>query len=322
MFKRLKLIHPAHSGKIKPHEYTSYIPLAFLLLMVGITLGTYTVTADDHPAPIAGSIGIVGTMPGEPPTEAATIQSPASEQRFYTTPVTISGECPDNNIVQIFKNDIFAGSTTCTSEGKFSIDIDLLYGKNTILAKVYDSLNQAGPDSNLIDVYYDTVAAQSTPILSSDYGGSQLLLNTSAVFRGVFPENEFSIPVSILSGEPPYAVNIQWGDSTNLIVSRDNSSTFNASHSYKKAGTYQITIQATDASERVAFLSVTAVVNGLTTTVATTTIPNETTTGFTSKILVLWPLYVAMVAAVISFWLGEQRERKILRLRGLLLSTN
>lgn len=322
MLKRLKLIHPHHSGKIKPHEYTSYLPLGVLLLVVGLTLGAYTVTASDRPGPMAGSVGVTGTMPAEPPTVAATIETPASEQRFFISPVTLTGTCPKNNIVQIFKTDIFAGSTSCNSDGKFSIDIDLLYGKNTVVAKVYDALNQSGPDSNIIDLYYDAAPMQSGAITPSDYGGSQLLINTTAVLRGVFPGYELSVPVSILSGEPPFAVNIQWGDSTNSIISRDNSITFNAAHTYKKAGVYQITIQATDSTSRVAFLPITAVVNGQTTVAVSGVDSGSENNSILTKLLVLWPLYAAMTAAVVSFWLGEQREKKILRLRGLLLSSN
>lgn len=321
MLKWLKLSHHRHSGRISPHEYTSYLPLGILLAVVGLTLGFYTANAEDHPDPIPAAISVTGIMPGNPPTTAAVIISPVTGQRFSSTPVAVSGTCPKDTLVELFKNDIFAGSTPCTNEGTFVLDIDLLVGSNTLIAKVYDSLNQVGPDSNVVTVYYDALPAQTSPLSSSNLGGSQLLINSDAAFRGIFPNQELTVPISILGGKAPYAINIQWGDSTNKVVSRDSNVTFNSNHAYTKAGTYKITIQATDANGRVAFLTVTAIVNGQPSTIVGAT-SQGTKSSTTNTLLVLWPLYTAILAAVISFWLGEQREKRVLRLRGLLLTSN
>ena len=86
-----------------------------------------------------------------------------------------------------FKNDIFAGSSVCTTDGTFSFEIDLLAGQNTLVARVFDALNQVGPDSNSVVVYYDAPANTSSPFAQLNFGGPQLLLNTDAVFRGAFP---------------------------------------------------------------------------------------------------------------------------------------
>lgn len=320
MLHWLKLSHHDHSGRLRPHEYTSYLPLGILLFIVGFALAAYSASAQSYtrPGPEAGSIGITGTMPGKPPTEAATINSPSSGQRFAASPVTISGTCPKTTLVEIFKNDIFAGSTVCSSEGTYSLDVDLLIGQNNIIARVYDALNQPGPDSNSITIFYDALPPQADPLTTFNFGGTQLLLNTDAVYRGVFPGQEFHMPIDILGGVPPYAVSIQWGDSTNKIIPRNDNITFKAGHTYRKPGNYQITIQATDATERVAFLTVAAIVNGQPDPVASagTTTPSN---SLLTQLLVLWPLYTSAVAIVISFWLGERREKRILDHRGLLI---
>lgn len=317
MLKRLKISHHSHSGRIKPHEYTSYIPLALLLIATGIGLLTYTANAT-RPGPEASSISLGGSMPGKPPTVAAVIKTPNSQQHFSTSPIEFTGTCPANTLVELYKNDIFAGSSPCTEAGIFKMDIDLLNGQNIIIARVYDALNQAGPDSNPVTVYYDAMPSQSSPLSTLDFGSAQMLINTDAVFRGTFPNHELSIPIDIIGGTPPFAVNIQWGDSSNKVVSRNNNTTFSATHIYKKAGTYQITIQASDALGRVAFLTVASIVNGQPDVVATaSSIP----TSEVNKLLVLWPLYVGAIAVLISFWIGEQREKKILEKRGLLIHT-
>ena len=315
MLHWLKISHHTHSGRLRPHEHTSYLPLGLLLLIVGFILLAYTASAAS-PGPEGSSVGLNGVMPGKAPTVAAVIQSPTNQQRFSESPITFSGTCPKDTLVELFKNDIFAGSTTCTNAGTFSLEIDLLIGQNIMVARVYDALNQPGPDSNTVIVFYDALPPQAGALAPLDFGGAQLLLNTDAVFRGVFPEKELSIPIDILGGIPPYAVNVQWGDSTNKVVPRNNNDTFRVGHTYKKPGTYQITIQASDAGGRVAFLTVASIVNGQPPVVANTTAAAEVT----NRLLLLWPLYASAFAVVISFWLGERREKQILIKRGMLIA--
>jgi len=303
-----KLSHHGHSGRLRSHEYTSYGPLALLLVLVGLALLGCSVSALSDPPPQASSVSLTGTVPEAPPKVAATITSPASSQHLSTSPVTIKGTCPAKTLVEIYKNDIFAGSGPCGDNGTFSFDIDLLLGQNSLVARVYDVLNQPGPDSKPVTVFYDALPAQSASLAPLNFGGSQLLLNTDAVYRGAFPDHPLNIPIDIIGGSPPYAVNVQWGDATNKVISRNDNVTFYAGHTYHKPGTYQITLQASDAQGRVAFLSVAAIVNGqpIITPVA------STSKASLNKLLVLWPLYTSSAAVVVSFWLGERREKHIL----------
>lgn len=304
------MLHYHHSGRLRPHEHTSYLPLGALLLVVGVALTAYTAFAASPP-PQSGSIGLTGTVPGKPPVKAATIASPSPNQRFSATPMTVTGTCPANLLVEIFKNNIFAGSTSCGSDGTYTLQIDLMIGKNVLIARVYDALNQKGPDSAPVTVFYDALPPQGQPITALDLSGNQLLLNTDAVFRGVFPEQTLSVPIDILGGTPPYAVNVQWGDTTNKVIPRNDNLGFTATHAYARPGTYQITLQATDARDRVAFLTVATIVNGQP-SVATTTSSSTPSTGIMAQLLALWPLYTGVVATVVSFWLGERREKRIL----------
>lgn len=315
---KIKISKHADTGKIRPHENTSYGPLIALLLIMGCVLTVYTVDASTpYTGPEAGSIGMTGVVPGKPPTTAARITSPNNGQHFSSTPITVAGSCPKNTLVEVFKNDIFAGSTVCTNTGSFSFDIDLMIGPNILVARVYDALNQPGPDSNSITVYYDALPAQSGPTPFLDFAGVQLLLNTDAVIRGIFPDKEFAIPIDIIGGKPPYAVSIQWGDTTNTVLLRNDNTSFKSAHTYKKAGVHQISIQAKDSEDRVAFLTIAAIVNGQ----PDPDILPVSNTEKTNKLLTLWPLYTAIAAVVISFWLGERREKRVLSARGLLLNT-
>lgn len=308
MYNWLKISHHHHSGRLRPHEYTSYAPLMLLLLVVGVALTVTSVSALTSPGPQAGSIGLNGTMPGPAPKVAATINTPSQQQRFSSSPVTVAGSCPVTTLVEVYKNDIFAGSAPCSDAGNFSFAVDLLIGQNVLIARVYDSLNQPGPDSKPVVVYYDALPSQASALAPLNFGGSQLLLNTDAVYRGIFPGRQLNIPIDIIGGTPPYAVNIQWGDASNKVVARNDNQTFTAAHTYTRPGTYQITIQSTDAQGRVAFLTVAAIVNGQP-AIATVA---STSNSSTSKLIVLWPLYTSAAAIVVSFWLGERREKRIL----------
>lgn len=313
MLKHFAKLKHEHTGRIRPHEHTSYLPLVILLFVVGVVLGAHTVAAQS-PGPEAGSIGLTGIVEGDPPKTGATINVPQTGNRFSTSPITVSGTCEADTLIEVYKNDIFAGSTMCTSDGTFAFEIDLLYGENRLSARVYDALNQQGPESNLVTVFYDGLPPQPAPGFNSlDFGGAQLLLNTDSVFRGSFPGQEFSMPISIIGGTPPFALNVQWGDSKNKVVSRNDNLNFDVTHSYSRAGTYQVRLQATDAAGRVAFLTVASIINGG---------PDGSeglgsgTTAPQNTLLALWPLYVSLVAVVVAFWLGEMREKRVLKNRG------
>ncbi len=307
----LTLSHHRHSGRLQSHEHTSYLPLMLALMVVGVILGAFTASAQS-PGPEAGSVGLTGVVEGKPPSSGATIDSPTNGSRFGESPITISGTCPKDTLIEVYKNDIFAGSTLCSSNGTYSFQIDLLFGENRLQARVYDALSQAGPDSNIVTITYDGLPSQPSPLGSLDFTGDQLLLNTDSVFRGTFPTESLSVPLSIIGGTPPFAVNIQWGDADNSVISRDSNVTFDAEHTYNRAGTYQVGIQATDSVGRVAFLTVATIVNGIpggatTAATATTSLP---------PLLAIWPIYVGLVAVVGSFWLGEIREKRVIAKRG------
>jgi hypothetical protein len=315
MLSRLKLLHHQHTGQLHAHEHTSYIPLAVVLLAVGFALVTYSVSAQS-PGPEERSIGLTGVVPGDPPTQPAIITSPRNGERFNNSPIAVTGTCPQDTLVEILKNNIFAGSALCGSDGRFTVNIDLLFGRNVLTARVFDAINQEGPVSDSVTVHYDALPPQAGPLTSLDFDGAQLLLNTDAVYRGMFPQQEFNIPIEILGGTPPYAVNVQWGDENNKVVPRPNNTPFRVDHAYQRPGTYQITLQATDTVGRVAFLSVAAIVNGQP-SVAASEGPKGATTN---RLLLLWPVYVGAVGVLISFWLGEQRERRLLAKHGVIPS--
>jgi hypothetical protein len=313
MYRHLKISHHSYSLKLRPHEHTSYLPLAILVFVVGVLLTAFSLNkpyanaATPYTGPESGSIGLTGIMPSKPPKTGATITKPSNGQHFTATPITVAGTCPSATLVEIYKNDIFAGSTPCENNGTFTLQIDLLFGQNNLKAQVFDVLNQAGPDSNIVSIFYDVSFPVAAPSSFFDFSGAQLILNTDAAYRGSFPNQALNVPITVIGGTGPYAINVQWGDGSNDIVSRNDNSTFNMTHVYKKPGTYKIVIQGTDSKKLVAYLSVAAIVNGKPDVLAA-----STSSPPTNKLFILWPILAIAATMVISFWMGEQREKKVL----------
>jgi len=313
MYAKLKISHHKHSGHLRPHEHTSYFLLALLVLIVGVILAIYSVSifAAGNPPPESSSIGLTGTVPTVPPKVAATITVPSNQQHFSTSPVTVSGSCPSGTLIEVYKNNIFAGSTPCNSNDSYSLNIDLLYGQNSLTAQVYDVLNQAGPLSTTDTVFYDATAIQTASLGLLNFSGTQLLIETDAVYRGTFPGQLLNVPISVIGGIAPYAVNVDWGDSSNKIIPVSNNSVFNASHIYQSPGTYKITIQASDSQQQLAFITVAAIINGKTSAITAVNVSIVSKSSL-NKLLVLWPLYAITATLIVSFWVGEKREKHIM----------
>lgn len=312
-----KLLHHRHTGHLQPHHRTSYPGLAFVLLILGAfllfvshgALGSVPVPAVN---PQSGAIGVSGLVLGPPPSTQAVILVPGNGSHTSIIPITVSGTCTGGLLVSIFANDIFVGSTVCTSSGAFSLQVDLFEGQNTLVAKVSDSLGQYGPDSAAVTVTYDSplLALQGSAVF-----GHQLYLLTATPSRGAQPGLPIAWVVTIVGGTPPYAVSWDWGDGKTDLVSRQFDGPFSTAHTYDRPGVYRVIVKATDGAGNSAFLQLVTIVNG--------PIPATATTsgGMDPGILIsIWPAYILVCLFVLVFWLGERRELKKLRHQHLLVS--
>src|SRR5665213_999026 len=153
----------------------------------------------------SGSIGIQGTIPSPPPARGATIVVPSNGDVFTNVPITVSGLCPTGLLVKIFDNNVFVGSTVCVN-GSYSLQIDLFSGRNDLVARVYDALDQAGPDSNTVTVTFND--AQFLQF------GTHVSLTSDFAERGAPPGQKLDWPVILSGGTAPYAVSVDWGDGT------------------------------------------------------------------------------------------------------------
>lgn len=250
----------------------------------------------------SGSAGLQGTVPSPPPSQAATIDIPRTGQSFSNLPITVSGLCPANTLVEIYKNNVFAGATNCQN-GSYRLEIDLFEGRNDLVAKVYDDLNQAGPDSNTVTVTFSSAIPT---------GGPRISLTTQFAKRGANPGEILSWPITLSGGIGPYAISVDWGDKSNPdLISQAVPGNLNIQHTYAQSGVYKVTIKATDSKGNAAFLQVVAIANGPIKQSATA---SASTLTVKTKVLI-WPLIVLFILMIVAFWSGRRHQLEAIQNR-------
>lgn len=251
-----------------------------------------------NPGPQSSSVGLQGTIPAAPPAQGGTIATPGAGAVFTSTPITVSGLCPNGLLVKVFSNNIFVGSTECQS-GSYSIQVDLFSGRNDLVTRVYDALDQAGPDSSVVTVTFnDAQFAQF---------GTRVSLTSNYAKRGANPGQQLVWPILLSGGTGPYAISIDWGDGKPAdLFTEDFPGEFDAKHVYNAAGIYSVTVRATDKNGTTAFLQLVGVGNGQAKQAAATSPTNQPPTSSTR--VVWWPAAVLLPLVIAAFWLGQRHE--------------
>lgn len=267
----------------------------FTLLVSFVPLKAFAATS-------SGSVGIEGKVPTDPPKNAPTITFPVTNTTITNLPVTVTGLCQTGLLIKVFKNGVFGGSATCKN-GTYSIQIDLFIGRNELIARAYDDLDQASPDSNLVVVTFP---------VSQFSGTNRVSLSSVFAKRGANPGQTLTWPIILSGGNGPYAITVDWGDGTQPdIISREFPGTFDITHIYQSAGIYNVLIRATDKNGELAFLQLVGVGNGELADSQGGTTPLE---KIKTKIL-WWPAAVLIPLIALAFWLGRKHELLSLKRR-------
>lgn len=290
-------------------QITRYQRRVFVLfgVCIGLTFAAqpvHAITPLPTPDPKPGSFGVEATKTKEPPAVAATVAVPGSGASFSTSPITVSGTCQTDLLVQVFNNGVMVGSVLCVG-GSYSLQVSLFAGINEITAIVYDELDQPGPASNVVTVTY-------TDTRFTSFG--QLVTLTSSYGRRATPAgSQLTWPFQLTGGVGPYALSIDWGDGSKAeLKSQTLAGLISLAHAYKKAGIYTVNINATDANGVTAFLQVVAVSSG-----KVDATPEEETVA-AQRIVILWiPAAAALFLLPLSFWFG--RRSQIISLRKKML---
>jgi len=99
------------------------------------------------------------------------------------------------------------------------------------------------------------------------------------------------------------------------LITRLAPGPFTVKHTYQKTGTgylftFPLIIRATDGAGHSAYLQLTTIVNPATGSAAG---KGAATGSPLNKLLVIWPLWIVLLLMIISFWLGERREKHIMQ---------
>lgn len=265
----------------------------------------------------SGDIIINSQVVGPPPSTPPTIDSPIDGTTFDHKQIEVKGSCVADLIVKVYRNNIFAGSALCNSNGTYGLFIDLYDGRNDLIARQYDAANQSSPDSNTVTVYYTikeptlpgegqpqgqdgTIPSPSNQLpnggaagQSSEVAQFQLIIDYDYTLQSIFPNKPFRLPVKFAGGTAPYAINIDWGDGSNSVFSKDAAMLFNTDHTYKTPGYYTVKIKVSDKNGEEASLQFVLIVNGSTT---------STFTAATFNAYRYWWWWAATFALLISSW--------------------
>ena len=255
------------------------------------------------PDPKPGSYGLQAIKTQPPPTVGATITTPANGASFTTSPITVTGICPADLLVEIYDNNVMVGSAMCVN-GSFSVQVSLFAGVNELSVNVYDDLEQKGPASNVVTVNYTDTRFSSF--------GALITLTSSYGRRSAPTGTELTWPLQLSGGAGPYAFSIDWGDGAGSeLKSQSLAGLVTILHTYKKAGIYQVNVKATDVNGVSAFLQVVALGNG-----KVEAAPQATETKVVTQ--VLWiPAAIALALLLPTYWLG--RRSQIVSLRNKML---
>lgn len=250
------------------------------------------------PDPKPGSYGLEATKKKAPPTVGATITTPGNGASFATSPITVSGICQTDLLVQVYNNGVMVGATICKN-GSFSMQVSLFAGVNELTASVYDEIDQTGPPSNVVTVNYTDTSFTAF--------GALITLTSSYGRRSAAAGSELSWPLQLSGGTGPYAFSIDWGDgSAAELKSQALAGLVTISHTYKKAGIYQVNIKVTDVNGVSAFLQVIAVSNGKVDSTTAAATSKDAPTIITK---IVWiPALIALLLLIPTYWLGRRSQ--------------
>ena len=289
------------------------LTITFSVAALFLILGAQPVSAQSDSDPEqSGSVGLTGTISSPPPTQGATITIPTNGQSFTDVPIPVRGLCPNGLLVKLFKNNVFAGSVQCEN-GSFEMQIDLFTGTNILIARVYDDLDQPGPDSPAVTVEF---------VDARRGAGTRVSVTSNFAKRGANPGSTLTWPIIISGGSGPYAISIDWGDGKSPdLLSQPFPGVLDLSHIYDSPGVYNIVIKVSDSNGAVSFLQVVGIANGpLSQTNADGTPLNsqQDNVAFIASgrtTIVWWPATITVPFIISTFWLGKRYMLRVMKKR-------
>ncbi len=207
-------------------------------------------------AAVADNYQINASIPYAAPTTPAVINAGLDGTTVNSALQTIAGTCELQNpqsVVSIWRGGTSIGSTTCN--GTFSLQIMLVQGPNTLIARTANPSSLYGPDSAPITVTLVLPASPTPPpadpgpqpasaaqeVTATNAGASEnLTIATNQPFSVLSSANDVTITVTIGGGKNPYDIALNWGDGSVDNHHLDVAGTYSFSHIYQTPGSYTV----------------------------------------------------------------------------------
>ncbi len=319
-----KLLTRDHTGKIRHHKHTSYGSLVIVLLLTFVPLIIVSHTVAAAPFPVegttegSGAYGTYAVVPG--PTPKAPSIANLNNGRVFTTaePVVVKGACQSDNLIKIFTNEVLVGAALCQG-GSFQLSVNLFVGNNSLIARAYNANDLVSPDSSPINLQLQLPGTNlnGTGQLNTQGAPAGQFYATSQIsHRGASVGETMTWPLSLSGGQAPYAVSIGWGDGKTDLISRGDTGQFDIHHSYDKPGgnqgSYTIVIKSTDALGNRSYLQLVAIVSGDSHPIG---VAGSIKGGSnrSAAIKLAWQAMAVIAIVILSFWLGEKREKHLIQ---------
>ncbi len=335
--QQIKRKRPAHK-RILLHPLTVFFLLCAVVFLID---WTYRAFADTT---------ISAKILAPPLTEGAVITSP-KEGTIFTSQLTttIAGTCPTDSYVSLTQNGSFSGVGLCLGDHSFHIQVTLVKGNNEFVATAYNITDQPGPATPPVHVRLELAAtpaastatvaptaspapvttpvSKATPAVSAT---PPLLLLSAFEWQTFETNSEFSWKLDVEGGQPPYVVNVDWGDGRTSQYKFAVDPVFEVKHKYTKAGYFVIKTNSIDANGSQHMIQLAALIN--TPGKAATYLSNDGPAGgaqnaasvttssrffIASKnwLWVAWPSLIVVLLMAFSFWLGEAQDRRVMLAR-------
>lgn len=248
--------------------------------------------------------------PASPPTtlevanvETADYQGGAVQQASVNP--TISGVAPPfSDIVVTFHSDVMTCKTKADARGWWSCTLDF----NLPLGTHHVDITATTPEGKVLN--FPTFQIRVVPGLPSLLKHvPALLVSSEYQFQTHYIGQPFTWSMGLTGGTPPYTVVIDWGDGSGSTLTRSDGSVFSLQHAYPEVKTYRVLVKMTDAKGAVATMQLSAVVKGQASGLASLA-NNGPLAGLFAQtrqyLWIVWPVYIAVVLMVFSYWLGER----------------
>lgn len=310
--QKVRLKSPLHR-RLVLHPTTLFGLLVLGVLLAGLTYRSF-----------AADYTVNAKVPAPPLATGATITSPTYGQQFTAKPITVTGSCPDDSYVKLFRNGMFSGTAVCVSNA-FQIQSDLFVGTNDLQAQAYNITDAPGPQTPVVRVSYAPPvppagtagpAGPGNKYIPPAQPGSKettgpLLLWGDFQFSVFSTTQPFRWTLRFEHGTAPFATTVDWGDGQNTNLTVPDTQEFTITHSYSQPGNYSVVVSGHDSTGQTVSMQLVALIKlpgqaGLINEIVGKS--GSGSNSLTHWLWWAWPTYLIVSLMAISYWLGERRE--------------